>query len=249
MCIAAGRAGAGCRGKGLWGYTGQTMPASARAPEFPGVRALVLAAGQGRRMTGPTPKLLLPMPSRPGSRPARIETILERSVSNALEAGAGRVTVVLGPHRRRFLRVLAPWAAHPRLEVVWNRSHASGRSTSIRAGILQGSGEMNDLLVLCADQPGIGQGLLRRLLAFHLEGGYPASHPVRRDGAKGYPVVWSGRLLPELLERLEGDRGCLEVLREQDGRVGRLPLRPEEEALQGDLDTLRDYREWRWTTA
>lgn len=190
-------------------------------------------------MGGGVPKLLLPVPGD------GLEPVLARTLRNALDSGVLReLVLVLGPRPGTYLRALAPWLSHPAMRPVSNAQAASGRASSIQAGLVHADPRAVHALILCGDQPGIGPGLMRRLVEFHVAGGFPASFPVYPDGRKGYPVVWSRDTWPRLA-RLRGDRGGLEVLRRFGDRLGRLPLDPVEEEGQADLDTPEDYEAWR----
>jgi molybdenum cofactor cytidylyltransferase len=156
---------------------------------WPRVAAVVLAAGQSRRMG--QNKLLLPLAGRP---------LVAHAVAAALGSRAAAVGVVLGAAADQ---VRAALAGQP----VWflsNPDWARGQATSLRAAIAQLPAWSEGVLFLTGDMPFVAPGHLDRLM---------------EQGRLGVPVVWSGyeggRGIPAFfgrdtfsaLQALQGDVG------------------------------------------
>src|SRR5690606_21530027 len=92
-----------------------------KAPVARKVAALILAAGQGRRMGGPN-KLLATLNGKP---------LVRIAAEAALHSRAASVTIVTG-HRDEEIRTAL---AGLDVAIVHNPDYASGLSTSLRGGI------------------------------------------------------------------------------------------------------------------
>jgi len=194
----------------------------------PIVSGVVLAAGFGRRMEGDRPKLLLPLGE---------ETVLSRTLRNALDSRLDEVVLVLGIHDREMLHALAQHLSHPGLRVVRNPEPERGRLSSIRTGLDHVRSEAHSALFLCGDHPLVGPALIDRLLDLHLAGGHPVSYPTFK-GRKGHPTVWARETWASLTA-LEEETGTGDLAESFGDRAGLLPL--EEGSSQLDLNTPEDY--------
>jgi len=177
------------------------------------IAAVILAAGEGRRMGGP--KALL----RFGG-----ETLLHHAARAALGAGCSPVVAVTG--------AWDPGLEGLAVETVPNPGAAEGMASSIRVGIAALPPAAQSVLLLTVDQPAVDEALLRRLLAL------AAADPSRPAacayaGTVGIPAVLPRPLFPELLA-LRGDRGAKAILLRE--RTATLPF----PAGETDLDTPGD---------
>lgn len=177
------------------------------------IGAVILAAGEGRRMG--TPKAHLVVDG---------ETLLRRAVKAALAAGCSPVVAVVGegdPHLHG-LEVTA----------VVNAGAAEGMASSIRAGIAALPAQSSAALILTVDQPGVDASLLRRLLALSAQApARPAA--CAYGGTLGVPAVLPRRLFPDL-QALRGDRGAKAILLREGAAALPFP------AGEADLDTPED---------
>ena len=117
----------------------------------PRVAAIVLAAGQGRRMGGPN-KLAATIRGRP----------LVRIAAEAAVASRATPVVVVTGHEPEKVR-----AALDGLDVsfVHNPDHADGLSTSLRRGIAALPDDVDGAVVLLADMPGVDATVVDRLIS------------------------------------------------------------------------------------
>lgn len=162
-------------------------------PGAPRIAALVLAAGQGRRMGGPN-KLLAEIGGR-----SLVRTVAEA----ALASRAVSVTVVTGHRREAVEQALAGLA----LRFVHNTDHAEGLATSLRCGVAGLGDDIDGVLVMLADMPRVTSPTLDRLIeAFDPGAGRRIVVPTHR-GQRGNPVLWSRAFFAEL-QAIEGDTGA-----------------------------------------
>ena len=189
---------------------------------FPRLATIVLAAGASSRMG--RPKMLLPVGER---------TMLAAAVAPHLEAGIGRVVVVLGCEAAAVARGAA-LAEHPRLEIVVNRRWREGMASSLRRG-LDRCADADAVLVALGDQPGVTADRVA-LIAAAWGPGVPLVVPRTARSRAGHPVLFARSLWPEL-RALRGDVGAREVVLRHLGRALRVDLPP-----LPDLDDDADYR-------
>ena len=158
----------------------------------PAVGALVLAAGQSRRMGGAN-KLTATLGGRP---------LVRIAAEAALASRARPVVVVTGYEAAAVgaaLDGLAVTLAH-------NPDYAAGLSTSLRTGLAALPAGLDGVVVMLADMPEIGPAAIDRLIeALPQPAGARIVVPVWR-GRRGNPVLWGAGFLARLAA-VEGDTG------------------------------------------
>lgn len=167
-----------------------------------GTAAVLLAAGESTRMG--QLKALLTWEGR---------TLFEYQVSQLLSAPVERLVVVLG-YRDSDLRPLLP--ADRRLQVVHNPAYASGKVSSIVAGVAAAPPE-HPVLILGVDQPR-PRGTIASVIEAHASGGAKVTVG-GFEGRRGHPVVFARELRGELLAITEETEGLRSVLRAYAGDV------------------------------
>ena len=173
--------------------TGEAAP-TAGAPR---VGALVLAAGQSRRM-GALNKLLIEVDGEP---------MVRRVAAAALASRARPVIVVTGHEAERIRAALVGFD----VVFVHNPDYAEGMSTSLDCG-LQALDPVLDGAVIClGDMPRTSAVLIDRLIAgFSPLEGRNVGVPTYR-GKRGNPVLWAARYFGEM-RRLSGDVGARHLI-------------------------------------
>jgi molybdenum cofactor cytidylyltransferase len=165
----------------------------------PRVAAILLAAGRGTRF-GAAPKLLASLDGVP---------LVRHAAQAALSSRAGPLVVVLG-HEAEAVR-----AALTGLDAAFveNPHFADGLSTSLRAGFRALSPEADAAVVLLGDMPGVGSGLIDRLVAAYAPERPAAVVPVT-GGRRANPVLLDRRLAGDIAA-LSGDRGAAGLLKDR----------------------------------
>jgi molybdenum cofactor cytidylyltransferase len=159
--------------------------------------AVIVAAGASARMG--EPKQLVSLAG---------ETLLERAVRVAREAGCSPVVMVLGAEAERVSSSCNLGDA----VVAVNQRWREGMASSIRAGIealragIAGIGEVHGVVVMTCDQPAVTAEHLRALAA---TGEVTASEYAGRRGVPAYFPASSF----VALQALTGDAGARELLR------------------------------------
>jgi molybdenum cofactor cytidylyltransferase len=201
----------------------------AEAARRPVVSALVLAAGQSRRMGG-RDKLLEPVAGAP----------LLRHVVQALAGSAvDETVVVLPPEPGERLAALAGMA----VRTVTNPRADEGMGTSVGAGVTALRADADAVLIVLADMPELTAGDFDRLIAgFDPAEGRAIVRAVTEAGAPGHPVLF-GRRFFEPLQALEGDRGARSLIEDYPEFLVDVTLPGR--AAATDLDTPEEWDAWR----
>ena len=155
---------------------------------FPGVAALLLAAGAGRRFGAP--KALL--------RDADGVPWVERSARRLVEGGCGPVVVVVGARAAEAAALVPPGLVPPR-DVVEAAGWPEGMGASLRAGLVALTGRVpapDAVLVALVDTPGMTVDVVRRVAAAAGRGPSVLARAAF-DGVPGHPVLlgrehWAG---------------------------------------------------------
>lgn len=197
---------------------------------MPETVALLLAAGESRRMG--SPKALLPW---------QRTTLLDHQITALRKAGVDRVVVILGHN---------PEALKPMVEnrdgVSWtvNLLYAQGKTTSIKAGLSElgaaqrGDTSISAILILNVDQPRSSE-TIQAVLRRHREAGKLVTIPTF-SGKGGHPIALDPSLLPELRSIVEENFGVKAVVQAHADSVHRTEM-PTAEVLW-DLNTPEEYQ-------
>ena len=198
----------------------QTEDDQDRADRRAGVAALVLAAGQSRRM-GPANKLLIPVDGKP----------MVRHVVDAL-AGARieTVHVVIGHEAEAVKQVLT---GH-NVSFTLNPHFDEGLSTSLQAGLAALPDDIDAVLVCLGDMPGIRTTDIEAIIrAYDPSEGHAIVVPTHQ-GKRGNPVLWDRRFF-EAMTSISGDTGARHLIGENEDLV--IEVKMDDSAVLEDFDT------------
>jgi molybdenum cofactor cytidylyltransferase len=189
----------------------------ARAPR---IGAIVLAAGQSRRM-GKLNKLVAEVDG---------QAMVARVVDAALASGARPVVVVTGHQPELVTAALADRA----VSIAHNPDYAEGLSASLRAGLLALPADIDGAVVLLGDMPRVSPRHVDRLIAaFNPLEGRAICVPTFR-GKRGNPVLFARRFFAAM-GRLKGDVGARHLIGENAELVAEVAM--EDDAIFVDIDT------------
>jgi molybdenum cofactor cytidylyltransferase len=172
-------------------------PRAATGPRAPRIAAVVLAAGQSRRM-GPVNKLLVPLDG---------VAMVRRVVETILASQARPVVVVTGHQPKAVEAALAGCG----VTLVLNTDYAAGLSTSLRVGLGALPAEIDGALVCLGDMPLVEAATLDRLIAaYDPTEGRAICVPVA-EGRRGNPVLWDKAFFAEMAA-VTGDVGARHLI-------------------------------------
>jgi CTP:molybdopterin cytidylyltransferase MocA len=189
------------------------------------IGAVLLAAGEGRRMGG-VAKPLIRLQGVP---------LISRHLVALSGAGVDEVVVVTGHARHAVeeqVRSFVVTLAH-------NDAHANGQQGSVRVGLAALSGTFDAVLIALADQPLIGASDLTELIgAFKKR---PAGHVVVPvvNGQRGNPIILDDVALAQILSS-DMNLGCRHLLERQPELVHRYETA--NTRFVTDLDTVEDVQ-------
>lgn len=161
------------------------------------VSAIVLAAGESKRMAGRN-KLLLPLEEK---------TIVECAVDAILEARVDDVIVVLGHEAAAIQKVLQKRA----LRFTFNPNFRGGMASSIQAGVAALAPSAQTVMIALADQPLITTAEINFLIAEFARATEKSIGVPTFNGQRGNPVLFDLRYREELLA-LQGEVGGKSIL-------------------------------------
>jgi molybdenum cofactor cytidylyltransferase len=195
----------------------ETEPVMPRAPR---IAALILAAGQSRRM-GALNKMIAEVDGKP---------MVAHALAAVTASQAGPVVVVTG-HDPDAVR--AALAGHE-IRFVHNPHYAEGLSTSLRAGLAALPPDIDGVLVCLGDMPRVTHETLNRLIAAYnpVEGRAICVPTV--EGKRGNPVLWDRRFFAEMQD-LAGDVGARHLIGAHADQVCEVPMEGNGALL--DIDT------------
>jgi molybdenum cofactor cytidylyltransferase len=167
------------------------------APRAPRIAAIILAAGQSRRM-GRVNKLLAPVDGKP---------MVRWAVEAAAGSAADPLVVVLGHQARQVREALADFD----VTFVENPDFADGISSSVKQGVAALPEAMDGALICLGDMPRVTAGAIDRLVAaFNAVEGREICIPTWQ-GKRGNPVLIGRRFFPEIQE-ITGDVGARHLI-------------------------------------
>lgn len=193
------------------------------------IGAVLLAAGEGRRMGG-VAKPLIRLQGVP---------LIKRQLIALSGAGVDEVVVVTGYERDAVESQVQEFP----VTLAHNADYAQGQQGSVRTGLVALGGKFDAVLVVLADQPLIGAGDLTELISAFKKA------PKREGGQVLVPVVGSQRGNPILLDAeahaqvlaSETNLGCRHLIERNPGLV--LVHETSNTRFVTDLDTREDVEQ------
>ncbi|WP_085906558.1 NTP transferase domain-containing protein [Kiloniella majae] len=186
----------------------------------PKVTAVLLAAGQSRRM-GPENKLLQEWQGKP----------LVKWVADNIGKSHVEHTIVITGHEADLVQE----SLQPNdVEYVHNPDFADGLSTSLIKGLMAVPADSDAVLICLGDMPSIHSAQLNKLIsAYDPENGAAICVPTF-EGKRGNPVLWSRNFIPEMLN-LKGDSGARHLLGNYPGDLQEVVM--DNTSVLSDIDT------------
>lgn len=192
----------------------------------PYVSAIILAAGESRRMG--SNKLLLPWGQT---------TVLKQTIAAVKASNVQDIWVITG-HQADAVRDQANAAG---VKTIHNIDYANGFTTSVQTAVRNLQDSSDAILVVLGDQPMIDPLVMNALLAAYAAGSSGLVAPTYQ-GKRGNPVIIDRRYFSELLE-LPPDSAPRALLQNHPDDL-ELVESPDEAVLH-DLDLPEDYARWR----
>jgi molybdenum cofactor cytidylyltransferase len=191
------------------------------------ISALILAAGESRRMG--QPKMLLKWGQT---------TVLGRVISTFQQAGIQDIVVIVGGAREQVEEIVNQHGARS----VYNEEHANGEMLlSLQRGIEAQSPQTQATLIALGDQPQIQEGTVRLICeAFQSRKSrlIVPSFEMRR----GHPWLVERSLWKEILA-MRPQQSPRDFLNQHAQEIEYVQVQTF--SILADIDTLEDYQRWR----
>ncbi|MBI4674453.1 MAG: putative selenium-dependent hydroxylase accessory protein YqeC [Chloroflexi bacterium] len=191
------------------------------------ISAVILAAGGSTRMRGETKQLL----------PWGDATLVRNAVEIARGARVAEIVVVTGHRADQVERELRE-TGKVKTRVVFNPTWATGRASSVRAGIHALNAQSAAAVFINADQPFLTTSVLDALIARFAATRAPIVAPTF-EGQPGSPVLFARELFDELA-LLTGDVGGKALFEKYRAQLERVAMDDARAAI--DIDTPEEYR-------
>lgn len=188
----------------------------------PVIWAIVLAAGESKRMNGP--KLLLPFQGA---------TIIETLVAAIRKSGVAGIMMVLGGWREEMMKVVEPLS----VDYCINEEYKTGMLSSVICGLKALPGESDGALIFPGDQPWITPGVADAVISAFNQTGKGiiiACH----NGKRGHPVLVGRKYFTEV-ERIDPSVGLRSLQIAHPGDV--FEVETGNDGILKDIDTPKDY--------
>ena len=186
------------------------------------INAMILAAGESRRMGMPKPLL------RYGDT-----TFLGQILSVVRQSVVDRVTVVLGSHSQ----MIRESVDLSQVDVVINEDYRQGQLSSLIVGLKSVLPETEAILMFLADHPLVTVDVVNRIVGAFRETTSPIVVPVFQ-ARRGHPALFARSMFDELINA-PVDEGARHVLYSNEDKV--LEVEVPEAAVLSRIDTPEDY--------
>jgi molybdenum cofactor cytidylyltransferase len=188
----------------------------------PRIQAILLAAGESRRMGYPKPLLQIDG-----------DSFIARTTALALGV-VSRVVIVLGAHADR----VRPAVQHDsRITVVENPEYLRGQLSSLKVGLADAIADGADAVIVhLADHPMVAPATFRALVDDY----HRTAKPIvvaRYLGRRGHPVIFGRSVFADLMVAPE-EQGARVVVNANPARVAYVDV--DDPGVVLDLDTLAD---------
>jgi xanthine dehydrogenase accessory factor len=190
----------------------------------PGISAILLAAGESRRMNGVN-KLLLPIDGVP---------LVRRTAETLLASGIEEVVAVLGFEADQVERALAGLP----LRFVRNDEFQEGQETSVRAGLSAVRPGSDGVMICLGDQPALRPEDIREIERAFIERKRGSVLVPMYRGTRGNPIVLDRYGLEQILAR-GGKFGCRQLTTHHADLVE--PYEMSTDHVLKDIDRPEDY--------
>ena len=192
-----------------------------------GISAILLAAGESRRMG--QPKLVLPWGET---------TVLGQVVATFAAAGIEDILVVTGGARQQIEQLVAQLANTYPVRAVYNPDHNRGEMlSSIQTGLAHLAQDVRACLIGLGDQPQVRKETIRSICEAYLQTEAPLVFP-SFENRRGHPWLASRPFWAEVLA-LPQTTNPRQFINAYTGLIEYVQA---DESILKDLDTLEDYK-------
>lgn len=169
------------------------------------INAIILSAGESKRMGKPKPLLKFDD-----------KTFVEQIISILQLSNVDRITVILGAEAEKIKNSVDFSGTH----TVINKNYKKGQLSSLITGIKNIPEETEAILVCLVDNPFIIEEIVNKIVEEYKKNKHPIIIPVYQ-GENGHPVLFDRSLFDELINAPE-DEGARFVIYNNEEKVFKL---------------------------
>jgi molybdenum cofactor cytidylyltransferase len=189
------------------------------------INAIILAAGESKRMGKPKPLLRF-----------EDKTLLEQIISVLRHSLLNRITVVLGAEAQTIQKSIDLSG----IDVVINNNYRKGQLSSLIAALEKVPPETEAILVCLVDNPFITTTIVNRIVSTFGQKKSPIVVPVFNN-KRGHPALFAKSLFKELVDA-PAEQGARYVMYSNEDKV--VEVETSESAVLVHIDTPEDYRSY-----
>ena len=186
------------------------------------VSAILLAAGQSKRMNGEN-KLTKEIKSIP---------LIKLSVKNILASSINELIIVLG-HQKEIIEKLID--KNEKIKFVFNKDFESGMASSIKVGLNNLSEKTEAFFICLGDMPMVSHDIYNQLIKS--KDNKEIIVPTYK-GQQGNPVLFDKSMKEKVLD-IRGDVGAKKILELNEDKI--LNLEIKDKNISKGFDTLNDF--------
>ncbi|GAP41164.1 nucleotidyltransferase family protein [Flexilinea flocculi] len=188
------------------------------------IGAIILAAGGSTRFHAKQHKLLVKIDGK---------SVIRTTVEKTLQSDFQPVIVVVGAKGETITAEIHDLP----IIIVQNTDWLQGQSTSLKCGLRAIPPAVESVCILLADQPLISQDTLHCLSLYQERFPDEIIAPLYH-GKRGNPVFFPRKFFPDLFDRISGDSGGREIIREKGAHF----VDVMDSFVLRDIDTIEDYQ-------
>jgi len=188
------------------------------------ISAILLAAGQSKRMKGKN-KLLLKY---------KRKTLINHVLKSLIKSKVNKIIIVLGHEGRKIKKIALK---SKKIIFVFNSNYAKGISTSIKCGLKKISKKNIGFLITHADMPLVSKTILNTLCSALKSKNKEIFVPVYKKKI-GNPLAFKYSMIKSL-KKIKGDRGAKKLIRSNKSKVQLVKMKSK--TILIDFDQLKDF--------
>ena len=186
------------------------------------ISAILLAAGQSKRMTGGN-KLTKEIQGMP---------LIKHSVKNILASSVDELIIVLGYQNEIIEKLIDK---HQKVKIFFNKDFESGIASSIKVGINNLSKKTESFFICLGDMPMIDKKIYNHLISFRNKKDIIVP---TYNNIQGNPVLFSKLIRPEILS-IDGDIGAKKILEINKNKIMKIKI--DDASITRDFNTKNDF--------
>ena len=188
------------------------------------ISAILLAAGQSKRMKGKN-KLLLKY---------KRKTLINHVLKSLIKSKVNKIIIVLGHEDRKIKKIVLK---SNKITFAVNSNYLKGISTSIKCGLKKISKKNIGFLIAHADMPLVSKTILNVLCSALKNKNEEIFIPVYKKRI-GNPLAFKYSMIKSL-KRIKGDRGAKKLIRSNKSKIKLMKMKSK--SILIDFDQLKDF--------